>query len=503
MKNQFKKYILLFTLSASLFSACKKDFGDLNKNPNTPLAANTKYLFASAVIGTRGIPNGAAGLLYVQHMAEFIYTNESRYQQIQYSYDGIYSGPVQDLQRIIKLNTDPATKSLKEVLDNGTNANQIGYARILKAFLMLQITDRWGNVPYTQAGLGLENAQPKFDTQKFIYNDLLKELKEAPLQIVAAQPNDPLYGAVGTDYLKWKRWANSLRAIVALRMMKTEDVAIAKVAFAEAVAAGLMTSNADNAIINYQGNSTYESPWYTNYTRNGRYDYGVSQTVIDNRMVPNADPRLPIFSRTAGSPAVYKGIPYGVSDQFAYGDDGALLGRAISSNVFPLQLTTYSQMCFTMAEAALEGWIPGGDAEMINWYIKGIDASMDQWAAIQVSTAATPAVTITAANKLTYEAQPSVLLTAAQTHNQKLEKIQTQKWLNFYMSNGYEAWAEWRRTGYPVLTPAPDAANSDKQIPRRQAYPKTESDLNKANYDAAVAAQGPDALSTRVWWDRP
>ena len=500
MKNQLIKYIFLIALTSTSLVACKKDFGTINDNINTPITPSTKFLFSSAVIGTRGVPNGAAGLLYVQHMAEFVYTNESRYSQILYSYDGIYAGPLMDLQRIIQLNTDPTTKITKEVTDNGTNANQIGHARILKAFLMLQITDRWGAVPYTDALKGAENAQPKFDTQKFIYNDLLKELKEAPLQITAAQPNDPLFNG---DFNKWKKWANSLRAIVALRMMKTEDVAIAKTAFTEAVTAGLMASNADNAIFNYQANSTYESPWYTNYVRNGRIDYGVSQAVVDNRMVPTQDPRLPIFSRTVGTPAQYKGIPYGSIVQYNAGVDGALFGRAIYSNIFPLQLTTYSQMCFTMSEAALEGWIPGGDAEMISWYIKGIDASMDQWAAIQLSTAVTPAVTITAANKLTYEALPAIALTAGQTHNQKLEKIQTQKWLNFYMNNGYEAWAEWRRTGYPVLTPAIDAANADKQIPRRQAYPKTESDLNKVNYDAAVAAQGPDALSTRLWWDRP
>ncbi|WP_172406492.1 SusD/RagB family nutrient-binding outer membrane lipoprotein [Pedobacter sp. AJM] len=495
MKNQFKIYVLMMAVSVSLLTACKKDFGDLNSNPNVPLSANTKYLFSSAVIGTRGIPNGAAGLLYVQHMAEFIYTNESRYQQIQYSYDGIYAGPVQDLQRIIKLNTDPATKSLKEVLDNGSNENQIGFARILKAFVMLQITDRWGNVPYREAGLGETNSQPKFDTQKFIYNDLLKELKEAPLQLVTAQPNDPLFGG---DITKWKKWANSLRAIVALRMMKTEDVAVAKAAFSEAVTAGLMASNADNAIFNYQSNATYESPWYTNYVRNGRTDYGVSQTVVDNNMKPNADPRLPVFSRTVGSPAVYKGIPYGVTDQYSAGVDGALLGRAIYAQNFPLQLTTYAQMCFTMSEAVLEGWVAGSDAEMISWYNKGIEASMDQWSAVSTN----PIVSITTAQKTAYEAMPNVLLTAGQTHDQKLEKIQTQKWLNFYMNNGYEAWAEWRRTGYPVLVPARDAANADKKIPRRQAYPKTESDLNKVNYDAAVAAQGPDALSTRLWWDR-
>ena len=72
----------------------------------------------------------------------------------------------------------------------------------------------------------------------------------------------------------------------------------------------------------------------------------------------------------------------------------------------------------------------------------------------------------------------------------------------FLYNNGYEAWTEWRRTGYPVLAPAPDAVNDDKKIPRRQCYPQTENDLNKANYDAVIAAQGPDKLSTKLWWDK-
>src|SRR5262245_37422972 len=102
--NKFK-YILVATALAGSVVSCKKDFGDLNVNPNTPSTPSTKFLFSSAVIGARGTFNGAAGLLYVQHMAEYIYTNESRYFNTQYSYNGIYSGPLMDLQRIIKMNT--------------------------------------------------------------------------------------------------------------------------------------------------------------------------------------------------------------------------------------------------------------------------------------------------------------------------------------------------------------------------------------------------------------
>jgi Starch-binding associating with outer membrane len=486
------KYLALAASLAVTVASCEKDFGDTNVNPNAPSTPSTKFLFGSAITGIRGNMNGAAGLLYVQHMAEYIYTNEGRYFNTQYSYNGIYAGPLMDIQRIIDLNTDPETKVSKQVTDNSPNANQLGYARVLKAFLMLHMTDRWGAIPYTESLQGVKNTKPKFDSQKFIYNDLLKELKEASDQITVAMPNDALFGG---SFTKWKKWANSLRAIVALRMAKTEDAAVAQTAFNEAVAAGLMTSNADNATFTYLANSTYESPWYTNYTRNGRYDYGSSKTVIDDRMVPTNDPRLPLFSRKIGG--VYKGIAYGENVQTEYGVDGALLGTTIAAQTFPLQLTTYSQMCFTMAEAALRGWIPGGDATVISWYNTGIDASMDQWFAIS-----SPVLTITPAEKTAYETQAAIAIVPAETFNQKLEKIQTQKWLNFYMSNGYEAWAEWRRTGYPVLAPAPDAVNEDKQIPRRQQYVQTENDLNKENYDAAVSAQGPDKLSTKLWWDK-
>jgi len=493
MKLNKTIYIAASLSLALSATSCTKDFGDLNINPNQPSSPNTKFLFGSAVTGLGGGFNGAAGLLYVQHMAEFIYTNESRYFNTQYSYNPIYAGPLMDLQRIIALNTDNETKNGKEILDNGTNANQLGHARILKAFYMLHITDRWGDVPYTEAWQGVANTKPKFDSQRSIYNDLLKELKEAPLQITASMPNDALFDG---DINKWKKFANSLRAIIALRMAATEDADIAKTAFNEAVTAGIISSNAENVIYKYLTNATYESPWYTNYVRQGRIDYGASKTIINDNMVVNGDPRLPVFSRVVGG--VYTGIPYGENVQYQAGVDGALLGRAVYSQGFPLQLVTYAQLCFTMSEAILRGWIAGTDAEIISWYNKGIDASMDQWSAVSTN----PLISITPAQKINYETQPAIAIVPGDTFEQKLEKIQTQKWINFYMNNGYEAWAEWRRTGYPVLSPAPDAVNEDHQIPRRQCYPQTENDLNKTNYDAVISVQGPDKLSTRVWWNK-
>jgi hypothetical protein len=139
---------------------------------------------------------------------------------------------------------------------------------------------------------------------------------------------------------------------------------------------------------------------------------------------------------------------------------------------------------FSQAEAAKLGWI-SGDAKAL--YESAIKASIQQW----IGAAGTDAVVDA------YLQQPDVKYDDAKA----LELIATQKWIAlFYQGN--EAWAEWRRTGYPVLTPASNALNPSGKIPRRLAYPITEQTLNKANYDKAVAAQGADTQDTKVWWDK-
>lgn len=497
MQRGFSFSLLAIGLLLVAGTSCKKDFGDLNISPNAPATPSTKFLFGNAVINLGG-PFGvgvAAGNLYVQHMAEYQYSEESRYFNRIYTYDPLYAGPLMDVQTVINLNTDPETRSTRAVLDNGTNANQLGHARILKAFLMLHVTDRWGDVPYTEAFKGPANNKPKFDSQRSIYNDLLKELKEAAAQITDGLPNDPLFDG---DADRWIKWAHSLRAIIALRMSGTEDAAIARAAFTEAVADGVIASNTENAIYQYLANINFECPWFTNYARQGRYDYGVSNTITDF-MNANNDPRKVVFARPAISTGTFQGIPYGDDESYNV-VDYSLLGRAVYAQNAQLQLTTYAQMCFTMAEAALIGWIAGGDAQVAAWYELGINASMDQWAKISVN----PVVSFSTTDKNNYRQQPAIDIPVVNTltASQKLERIQTQKWLNFYMNNGFESWAEWRRTGYPVLQPALDPLSSDGEIPRRQCYPTTEKDLNGANYAAALTAQGPDELSTRMWWDK-
>lgn len=84
-----------------------------------------------------------------------------------------------------------------------------------------------------------------------------------------------------------------------------------------------------------------------------------------------------------------------------------------------------------------------------------------------------------------------------------MNQIMTQKWIAGFLGNGWESWAEYRRTGLPkLLDPVSGSLSPDQKIPRRQQYPQTENDLNKANYNVVIARQGPDALNTRVYWDK-
>ncbi|MFD0765918.1 SusD/RagB family nutrient-binding outer membrane lipoprotein [Mucilaginibacter lutimaris] len=496
MKKYFNKFLIIFIAGVAITS-CKKISDDINVNPNQPIKLSPGYGFTSALQylgGTGGGNattniNSAAGELYSQYLAETFYNNESRFALAQYDYQGYYTGPLTDLQQVITTNTDPATKGTKLTLSFGSNANQIAAARILRAFIYLTITDRWGDVPYSEALKGRDNLTPKFDAQKDIYTDLFKELTEAQAQF---DDGGQLTGDIlfGGDNTKWKHWANSLRAVMALRLSKV-DATTGQAEFQKAIAAGVMTSNDDNATFRYLQEQNNENPFFGNY-RN-RYDYAVSDQVV-NRLQGNNDPRLPVYVAPT-SAGTFVGLPYGLAgealDAYNIGTRSkkgnvSQIGEAYSAQDAPTTWTSYAQILFAQAEAAHRGWIPGGDAAAATLYTQGVTASLQQNG-------------IEGAGATAYLARPDVVFNPATA----VQQIITQKWIANYMGNGWESWAEYRRTGFPTLVdPVPTALNADKHIPRRQQYPQSENDLNKAHYQEAIARQGPDLLSTHVWWDK-
>jgi hypothetical protein len=138
---------------------------------------------------------------------------------------------------------------------------------------------------------------------------------------------------------------------------------------------------------------------------------------------------------------------------------------------------------FCQAEAAKIGYTAGGDVEAEAKYLAAIKASWEQNGVFD------------AVKYAAYIALPEV----AYTHADGLKKIITEKWVHGYL-NSWEVWNDWRRTGFPVLTPAVDATDA-RGIPLRIGYPATESALNGEHYKAAVTELGgKDDNYAKMWW---
>ncbi|MFN3849829.1 MAG: SusD/RagB family nutrient-binding outer membrane lipoprotein [Spirosomataceae bacterium] len=480
MKNtSILKYISFSAALAIVTTACEPgDFGDMNISPNSPSSPNTAGILTGAMRNVGGMVTDITPALYTQQFGDVTYIEESRYKTVQWSYNGWYTGPLNAYKTIIDLNTDPETKSTAAA--NGSNNNQIAVSRILKAYTFMWMTDRWGDIPYSQALKGKENFSPAFDSQQSIYNDLFKELKEAQAQFDGgtAVKGDILLGGNAT---RWKKFANSLRLVMALRLSKV-DPAKGKAEFTAALADGVLTSNSDNVRYTYLSEANNEHPLYNNYITNNRKDFAVSSTFVDY-LVKTNDPRIAAMADKNVN-LKYVGVPYGVFPPTWKSQDVSLAASTMRAQNSAANVLTYAQVLFSQAEAAKLGWITG-DAKAL--YEAAIKASMQQWLGSAYTDAALA----------DFLKQDDVKYSDAKA----LELIATQKWVAlFYQGN--EAWAEWRRTGFPALKAAAKPLNVSGLIPRRMAYPTTEATLNKVNYDKVVASQGADNQETRVWWDK-
>ena len=470
----------MVVIGASL-SSCTKNFEEINIDTNNPSQPNTSLLISNVMRQIGNQNNGIAGWakdLYPQYMSEIAYTNESRFQNKFYDFATYYNGPLMDIKTILDLNINPETAGLPYVQAGGSNDNQIAVANILKSFYFLHMTDRWGMLPYSEALQGINGLTPKYDTQKEIYEGIFAELKAATALI---KENETLNGDIllGGDLSMWKKWANTLRMTAALHLSEVDEE-WAKKEFVEALEAGVLISNNENVYFNYLPDANNQNPLYNNYYVVKRTDYAVSETVV-NLMLDLDDPRLPVYAIETVQSGDYVGMPYGLanSDDDLTQETVSLIGSKFTAQDYSLPISTYAQVQFMKAEAAHRGWISGSVSE---FYVSGINASMDQHG-VEASA--------------DYFTQSDVELGSSNV----LEKIITQKWLANYQANGYESWVDWRRTGFPVLDPGPAPLSDHKGIPYRQAYHNTEEGLNGASFKAAVSAQGPNELSTKLWWD--
>jgi hypothetical protein len=468
-------YILLVVLAGS-WIGCTKFDADINQNPSRVNEASNTQLMQYAMRFLAGTVETPFGELYVQHLSEKEYSDAQRYNTITFNFSTWYADPLMNLQQII----DGTDFNLTQ----GSKNNQIAVARILKAYFIRFVTDRWGDVPYSEALKGEKELTPKYDPQKDIYYALFTELKESAAMIDGGLgvQGDLIYNG---DMAKWKKLANSMRLLMALRISKA-DPDKGKIEFADALAGGVFTGNADNFVYKHLLETANENYWFNVFTTQARRWYAISKPMVDY-MLPYGDPRLDTYADKNESSA-FVGMPYGLlAPQTVPAGTVSFLGSAVRKQDSPNFLVTYAQVLFAKAEAAHPSlaWIPGGDAEAKANYDLAIEQSVRQWN----NNSTTGLSTMMAHADIVYNSATAI------------RQIAYQRWVHLYL-NGYEAWAEWRRTGFPVLTPAPD--NNNRPIPRREGYPPNEALINTANFnDAVQRLGGANDLNGRVWWDKP
>lgn len=520
MKNI--KRLLLISAVLLVFGGCDEDFVDINTNPYAVTDIDPAILFAGAQRTHLG--GWETEHTIVQHFVNPHNSGATQGPNFNADIDNFNNGKWDDSypNRIKNM-----VQALAILGENTDRVNLRSMLRIWKAQTFMGLVDTHGDIPYFNAGLaflsGSEYFYPSYDDDAAIYADLEKEIKEA---VAALNPNgdfvsaDLFYGANGSiktgtaaaQVDKWKKLGNSLLLRLGMRYSKV-DPAKAQSIVSAAFSGGVMTSNDDNAYVKYDG-TLFTNGANAGLVNNNPYFYYAAEPFVDQLKSTN-DPRGPFIIATYANPANpladpnpntnladQFGVPVGVLNTALANDPyrGAKGGgynysqmnvKVVASLTAPDFWVTYPEVALLLAEAAHRGWIPGGDAAAQQYYEAGIRADIKRYAlypnASTVSDAAIDA----------YLMQPDVAYNAADA----LELINTQLWIVF-IRNGTQAWANFRRSGYPALKPNLSNNLLSGGFIRRLSYPDYELAQNRDNYMNAVKAiGGTDNLTARVFWD--
>ena len=500
------KKILITFLALGVLASCEfdKGFEEMNVNPNSAaqVGVATKITKLQTDISGSRYENWRNSMIYnstiVQHHAENNWWAGDTYNRNDdwsfAQWNQAYGGMVKGVQDIIA--------QLESEGDSGTH---MGMARIMRVFIFHRVTDLYGDCPYSEAGQGYISGilTPKYDAQQDIYMDMLKELEEAVAQI----SGDGALGAAdvmfGGSAAHWKAFGNSMMLRLAMRLTAA-DAATAQAWAVKAIGAGTMTSNDHIASVKHGDGSSGR--------KNGHGEvFDVDQgsrisTSFMSRM--NGDPRKTrLFMRAGdknqdaanliGMKNGLKNDPYTDLDGNAIPAAGdttvyAMAATELQSITAPMVFQTYAEVEFLKAEAAIRGWISTSDKDH---YEAGVTAAMKMLEGIY-GTAPIADADIAAflAGDGAYKAGGSVA--------ERWEQVMDQYFIATYL-NEYEAYANWRRSGFPNITATRHPGSyTNGQFMVRMIYPTAESGSNAANYAAAVANQGADSYTTPVWWDK-
>jgi hypothetical protein len=526
-RNSIVILAMLFIMAAG----CTDKFDDINTDPTQASEGNwdPNYFLPNAQNGVINL--GYGSMLYQSTMMQVLastynyYGNGDKYINTQNS---------ASYQATIFNNTYGVGTTLAEMIrltegkERFANLHEVG--RIMQVLNMQKGTDTYGDMPYSEAFKAKQGISfPKYDTQESIYMSMLTELEQATAALDASKPaptGDLYYGG---DIAKWKKFGYSLMLRVAMRLTKV-DPATAKAWTEKAVAGGVFTSIEDNAKFKGDPNSAQSAYFGVLQVADDFREVRWSKTMIDALKAVN-DPRLKAIAEVpeagltnnanqtlAGNndPSLQMGMPNGydltggpfdIRSSVGYpgstgtGNDIAPLGKYSRPRIGTylkrdgtLFVLTYAETELLLAEAKARGWnVPGTAAEHYN---NGVVAAITSLSQLD------PSATIPVAEAQAFAAANPLDESSLEA---SLKEINTQYWIaTGSMFNFLETWFNWKRSGYPQLTPVNYPGNvTGGVIPRRMIYLQTEVINNKANYSEAVTRlTGGDLLTGRVWWDK-
>ena len=480
-RNTVYKNILALALIIFVSAGCKK-YKDFQTNPNLPSTATPSLLLTNICYNIFYYDNTSASFAD-RHLTYYERGNSF----VDYSWTSSDYGRFDILRQVMQMD--------KLATENG-QSQYLGLTKFFRALLFSQLTEVFGDIPYSKALDGLNgNFKPEYDTQEAIYKGILQELDEANSLLDDSKGRingDIIYDGAAT---KWKKLVNAfkLRLLIHLSKKEANTNLNIKSQFQQIVSNAstypLFESIEDNAQLVFNASATdnyYPDFGYLSLASTVSMEKGFVKILKDR-----SDPRLFAFAEpVSGKPenvfSSYDGVDAGltVADQLAISGDASKIKARYHADKInePWVLIGYPEQELLIAEAISRNWITGaGTAE--EHYENAITASMEFYG-------------IGSADAATYLSGTGVAFNAATA----LEQIAIQKYIALFMNGGWEAFTEQRRTGIPTLSVGPGTYNNG-MVPKRWLYPQSEYDYNADNVTAAVQSQyaGDDDTNKVMW----
>lgn len=518
MRNIKIKIICIALVITGMMPSCTKDFVEVNTDPIGTVTTTPAQLLAPTLVDLLSY-NMLRGRTFNNELMQVtvsisdadgtVNRYEFRRNWADYTWNGLFT-ELTNVRDIYSLASKPEY----------ANDSYKGIARILEAYAFSILTDTYGDIPYSEANKGKEGiVEPKFDRQKDIYLDLFKNLEEANTLLTKgttiSADSDPVFNG---DVSKWRKLANSMYLRLLLRISGKAEVSAMVIDKIKEIIANpgkypIMTTNEDTANLLWTDNVTSTALYSSPYTSIRPLDFrsAVSKFFIDNLrdwnhpILSTASPYGKNGTNRWGISTVngaYVGVPAGFSPGSISSAQSALyaldnvpgrgtanVGNTLQNDPYTGIIMNVAEVDFILAEAAVNGWIPGSAAP---YYNKGILDVIQYW--IPAYPAADLAAYMTAADINWSDAVPLA---------EKMERLHLQKYYALFLVDSQQ-WFEYRRTGHPVLpigVPGTKFANGGV-MPARLYYPVISQTANRDNYNAAIAIQGPDEISTQVWWQK-